>query len=80
MKLTWQRWSILLVIVSIIIISSAQIIITDYSGKVLKQINVSSAGKGMLNVNAATLASGAYNYSLIVDGKLIDTKKMVLAK
>jgi hypothetical protein len=60
--------------------SSAQIIITGYSGKVLKQINVSSAGKGMLNVDAATLASGAYNYSLLVDGKLIDTKKMVLVK
>ena len=60
--------------------SSAQIIITGYSGKVLKQINISKAGKGILNVDAGMLASGAYNYSLLVDGKLIDTKSMVLAK
>ncbi len=58
----------------------AQIIITDNTGKTLKSINVSGSGKGSLNVDAATLASGAYNYSLIIDGKLIGTKQMVLAK
>ncbi len=60
--------------------SSAQIVITDYSGKTLKQINISTAGKGILNIDAGELSSGTYNYSLIVDGKLIDTKKMVLTK
>lgn len=55
---------------------SAQIIITDQSGKVLKQINISTIGKGMLNVQAGSLAAGTYNYSLAVDGNLIDTKKM----
>ncbi len=60
--------------------NSAQIVITDYSGKTLKQINISTAGKGILNMNAGDLSSGTYNYSLIVDGKLIDTKKMVLTK
>ena len=60
--------------------SSAQIIITDQSGKVLKQININSVAKGSLNVDASTLPSGAYCYSLIVNGKLIDTKQMVLVK
>ena len=60
--------------------SSAQIIISDQSGKVLKQVNAGGAGKGSLKVDASTLASGAYSYSLIVDGKLIDTKQMVLVK
>jgi hypothetical protein len=59
---------------------SAQIIITDKSGKVLKQVNVSGNGKGSVQVNAATLLSGAYQYSLLVDGKLIDTKQMELLK
>jgi hypothetical protein len=60
--------------------SSAKIIITDKSGKTLKEVNVSGSGKGSLNINASTFSSGAYQYSLIVDGKLIDTKQMVLQK
>ena len=60
--------------------SFAQIIITDKSGKVLKQVNISGSSKGSVQVNAATLAAGAYQYSLFVDGKLIDTKQMILAK
>lgn len=60
--------------------TSAQIVITDNNGKTIKAINISGTGKGSLNVDAATLASGAYNYSLIVDGKLIGTKQMILAK
>jgi hypothetical protein len=60
--------------------SSAKMIVTDKSGKVLKQVNLSGSGKGSLNVDASTLASGAYQYSLYVDGKLIDSKQMVLTK
>jgi len=58
--------------------STAKIVITDYSGKVLKEINVTT-GKGSLQVNASTLLSGTYNYSLIVDGKLMGSKKMNIA-
>jgi len=58
--------------------TTAQIMITDKSGKTLKLVNVSGSGKGSLNVDASVLASGAYNYSLFVDGKLIGTKQMVL--
>jgi len=58
--------------------SSAKIIITDKSGKVLKEVNVTGAGKGNFKLDASTLASGAYQYTLYVDGKLIDTKQMIL--
>jgi len=68
--------------------SSAKIIVLDKTGNVLKEINVSSSsltggsgkGAGSITVDASTLASGAYNYSLFVDGRLIATKQMVLAK
>ncbi len=60
--------------------NSAQIIITDNNGHTLKTMNVSGNGKGTLNVDASTLSSGAYSYSLLIDGKLISTKQMVLAK
>jgi hypothetical protein len=63
--------------------SSAKIIVIDKLGKVLKEINlpagrqgISGSGKGNVNVDASTLASGAYQYSLVVDGRLIDTKQM----
>jgi hypothetical protein len=58
---------------------TAQIVITDKSGKTLKAINV-SGNKGNVKVDASTLASGAYQYSLIIDGRLVDTRQMVLAK
>ncbi|HVX27621.1 MAG TPA: tail fiber domain-containing protein, partial [Parafilimonas sp.] len=59
---------------------SAQIMITDKNGKTIKTINISGSGKGSLKLNASALSSGAYQYSLYVDKKLIDTKQMVLAK
>jgi hypothetical protein len=60
--------------------TKAQIIITDKNGKLLKQVNVSRIGEGILNVNAATLSLGAYDYSLIVDGRVISSKHMILTK
>ncbi len=60
--------------------TSAQIIVTDNTGKTLKQIPVTTTGAGTVNINAGSLSAGIYNYSLIVDGAVIDTKKMVLAK
>jgi hypothetical protein len=35
-------------------------------------------GVGVLEIDAAQLAAGTYSYTLIVDGKVIDTKLMVL--
>ena len=60
--------------------SSAQIVITDKNGKTIKAVNVSGNGKATLKVDASTLTAGAYQYSLMVDGKLISTKQMVIAK
>jgi hypothetical protein len=60
--------------------SSAQIIITDKNGKLLKQMNISGAGKGIVHVDASTLAVGTYNYALYVDGRFVTSKQMVLAK
>jgi hypothetical protein len=55
--------------------------ITDAQGKVLKNVALNnSKGPGQAIINAGTLSSGVYYYSLIVNGKLIDTKSMVLAK
>ena len=55
---------------------SAKIIITDKSGKILKEVNLSGNGKGSIKVDASTLSSGTYQYSLYVDGKLFGSKQM----
>ena len=60
--------------------NTAQIVVYDMNGKTLKQVNITGKGKGSLTLDAAALAAGAYNYSLIVDGKFIDSKRMVQAK
>ena len=59
--------------------TSAKIIVTDKNGNALKQFSVSQ-NKGSITVDASTLSSGAYQYSLYVDGKLIATKEMILSK
>lgn|GEM_PF-3132008 len=60
--------------------TTAQIIVTDKSGKTIKQLNISGSGKGVINVGASALSAGTYNYSLAVDGKIISTKQMVVIK
>ncbi|MBA2610585.1 MAG: tail fiber domain-containing protein [Bacteroidetes bacterium] len=57
--------------------TKAQIIFTTNDGKIIKSIDVIAKGEGRLNVFANDLSSGMYSYSLIVDGKIIDTKKMI---
>lgn len=60
--------------------ASAKIIITDKSGKVLKEVNINGSGKGNITVDASSLTAGTYQYTLYANGKLIDTKQMVIIK
>lgn len=59
-------------------IHNAQLIVTDMSGKNIKQISLQN-GKGNVTVDASALSAGAYNYSLMVNGKIVATKRMVVA-
>lgn len=58
----------------------ASINIMDLSGKLIRSVPISESGKGVLNVRAYDLPAGTYTYSLVVDGELIDTKKMILSR
>ncbi len=58
----------------------AEMVITDMNGKMVKQIALNNKGKGILNVDTKGLVSGTYTYTMFVDGKMVDTKKMVVAK
>lgn len=46
----------------------------------IKTVDLDSRGDGQLNVFADDLSNGIYTYALFVDGKIIDTKKMVKGK
>lgn len=61
-------------------VSKAIIMIYDNSGQVLKTVTISERGEGSLHVYSEKLSSGIYSYSLIADGKTIDTKQMVCQK
>ncbi|MBC8045389.1 MAG: tail fiber domain-containing protein [Fimbriimonadaceae bacterium] len=60
--------------------SSAQLIITSASGITLKKTDLYNAGINEITVDANSISAGIYNYSLIIDGKIIDTKQMILTK
>lgn len=59
--------------------TKAMINIIDQRGGVLKTVEV-ERGEGQLNLEATALPSGTYHYQLMVDGEVIDTKSMILAK
>jgi hypothetical protein len=59
---------------------NAQLSISDMSGHVLKTIALNGNGNGQVKINSGTLFSGNYFYSLLVDGKITDTKQMTLLK
>ena len=61
-------------------VSEAKIIFFDNSGHIIQTVKINERGEGQLNVYASNLTSGLYSYSLIADGKVIDTKKMVCNK
>jgi hypothetical protein len=56
--------------------TKAQIIFSTVDGKIIKVVEVTANGAGTLNVFADDLSHGIYTYTLVVDGKTIDTKKM----
>ena len=59
---------------------NASIVIRGLNGEELKTVTFSSTGKGQVTINANQLAQGTYTYKLIVNGKSVDTKLMVVTK
>ncbi len=57
--------------------SAAQILFYDINGRQIKAVDITKKGKGQLNVFANDLSNGIYSYTLIVDGKIFETKKMI---
>ena len=59
-------------------VNSAQVAVYDNTGKMVKEINIEAMGQGQVDLQLTNMAAGTYHYSLIVDGKVQDSKKMIL--
>jgi len=59
---------------------SASMRFTDLQGRELKTTLLQNSGHGTISISAKELVAGTYTYTLIVDGKIIATKKMVLTR
>jgi len=49
-------------------------------GKEIKSIFISSPGINNIVLDAGTLPAGNYQYSLMIDGRIIDSKQMIIVK
>ena len=56
------------------------IMIFDLQGNLLEEISISNRGFSSIEINGDSFKPGMYLYSLIVDGKEIDTKRMILTR
>jgi hypothetical protein len=55
----------------------AQLLFYNNDGKLIQSVNLNEKGQGQLNVFANDLSNGLYTYTLVVDGKIVETKKML---
>ena len=58
--------------------NKAEIVLTTVTGQILKRIPVNEVGEGSIDFSRSALSSGIYLYTLYLDGKRIDTKRMLI--
>ncbi|MEN0051485.1 MAG: tail fiber domain-containing protein, partial [Bacteroidota bacterium] len=59
-------------------VNESKIVFTDLNGSVIKIVAVN--GIGQLEITTPNFSTGTYTYSLVIDGKVVTTNKMVLVK
>ena len=58
-------------------VKEAQIHFYTNAGIIINSLTITERGNGEIRVFAEDLSSGLYTYSLVADGKIVATKKMV---
>jgi len=61
-------------------VSRTTLYIYNMQGEQIKQIAVTERGNTSVTIEGHTLKAGMYLYTLIADGKEVDTKRMILTK
>ncbi len=60
--------------------AAAHLAITNVKGQLVKTVRLQPNGAGQLTLSTAPFASGAYHYTLWVEGKQIDTRQLIVAR
>jgi hypothetical protein len=58
-------------------VKKADILFYDSNGKLINTVSIKERGNSQLNVFANDLSTGIYTYTLVADGQIVATKKMV---
>ena len=61
-------------------VNTAQLQITNLNGQIINIMDIATRGNTKTAISAGKLTAGTYLYSLVLDGKTVDTKQMVLVK
>lgn len=61
-------------------VQNAQLHICNMAGNLLKTFPINQKGAGKIVISANEFAAGMYMYTLVTDGRMIDTKQMLLTK
>ena len=61
-------------------VQSAFVYVYDLQGKKVQQVNLTARGRQTVQLNATSLSDGMYLYSLIADGKVVETRRMIVEK
>ena len=61
-------------------VQKAFIYVYDLQGKKVEQVDITARGKQNIQLTSANLADGMYLYSLIADGKVVETRRMIVEK
>ncbi|MBN1599490.1 MAG: tail fiber domain-containing protein [Bacteroidales bacterium] len=59
---------------------AAKLIIINSNGKLVKEIQIVDRGNSVIKFDANDLISGTYTYSLVADGEILETKKMIVTR
>lgn len=61
-------------------VNKASLVVYDLSGKQLKSLPLTQRGEASVTLSADQLAAGMYIYSIVADGKILSSKRMVVAE
>lgn len=60
--------------------TNAGLYVFTLTGELLQSYPIATMGDGQIAISASTLNAGMYLYSLVVDDRVVDTKRMILTK
>ena len=60
--------------------NTANLIVYDLTGKQVAFFPVTEKGASSITITSEKLAAGIYIYSIVADGKIVDSKRMVVVE